>query len=77
MSDVYCLIPFRRRAGRLQAQDHMACRDEGELFRHGRAMAAVHDGVAFFKIDCRDEGDVWQRVELLTTVGDVPDEEAA
>jgi len=34
------------------------------------------DGMVFFKIECREDGDIWSEVELLATVGDVPSEAA-
>lgn len=32
------------------------------------------DGLVFFKIECRADGDIWTEVETLATVGDVPPE---
>jgi len=77
MREVFCLVPFRRRQGELKPQDRFVCEDEDQLFRRGRVAAAVHDGVAFFKIECTEDGDTWEPVEVLTTVGDVPAEDAA
>ncbi|WP_292223838.1 hypothetical protein [Brevundimonas sp.] len=35
------------------------------------------DGMVFFKIECREDGDIWSEVELLATVGEVPPETEA
>lgn len=34
-------------------------------------------GLAFFRIDTSASGDQWTEVEVLATVGDVPEDEAA
>lgn len=72
----YCALPFTRHNGELTAGDLVECADEATAFRRGKAMRPTADGMVFFKIDCTDEGDIWSRVELLATDGDVPSEAA-
>lgn len=73
---LYCVAPFTRRPSGLEAADIIRCANEATAFRRGRAMMARVDGLVFFKIDCREDGDVWEAVETLATVGDVPTEAA-
>ena len=70
----FIVAPFVRRRGQLQPREWIVCRDEGAAYRRGKAMMARTDGLVFFKIDTSEEGDVWSRVELLASVGDVPPE---
>lgn len=77
MSDLFVVQPFRRRDGRLKADAPAAYETEDEAAKRGRAMAHRVDGVAFFRIDTSASGDQWTEVELLSTVGDVPEEDAA
>lgn len=72
MQKAFCLIPYRRRLGVLAPQREEVFQTEAQLFRHGRAVATANDGVAFFRIECREDGDYWEPVECLTTVGEVP-----
>lgn len=72
----YCVAPYRRQNGRLEPRDLLECDDENTAFRRGKAMMGHFDGMVFFKIECREDGDVWSEVELLATVGDVPSEAA-
>lgn len=68
------MAAFKRRRGQLQKQDLMTFTSEDAAFRRGKAMMHRMDGLVFFKIECRDDGDVWTEVETLATVGDVPPE---
>lgn len=70
----YHVAPFKRRSGKLSAGDLLTFPDEEAAFRKGRAMMGRVDGLVFFKIECREEGDIWSAVETLATVGDVPPE---
>jgi len=70
----YCVAPFRRQKGQLEPRDIVECDDEDTVFKRGRSMMDRVDGMVFFKIECREDGDVWSEVELLATVGDVPPE---
>lgn len=72
----YCVAPFKRRRGELTGEDILRFEDEAAAFRCGKRMMARVDGLVFFKIECREEGDVWSAVELLASVGDVPAEAA-
>lgn len=72
----YIVAPFRRRAGALQPQDLIECGDEVAAFKRGKAALPSSDGMVFFKIECREDGDVWSEVELLASVGDVPSDVA-
>lgn len=73
----YCVAPFRRRKGELEPRDIVECLDENTAFRRGKAMMPRVDGMVFFKIECREDGDIWSEVELLATVGEVPPETEA
>lgn len=77
MSDLYVVQPFRRWGGQLKADTPVACETEDEAAKRGKAMAHRVAGVAFFRIDTSASGDQWTEIELLSTVGDVPDEDAA
>jgi hypothetical protein len=77
MSDLYVVQPFRRRSGRLEADTPLACETEDEAARRGRAMAHRVAGVAFFKVDASASGDQWTEIELLSIVGEVPEDDAA
>lgn len=68
----YCVAPFKKRNGRLDRQDIIACDTAAAAFKRGKAMMARFDGLVFYKIECRAEGDVW--TEVLATVGAVPPE---
>lgn len=70
----YRVAPFKRRAGQLSGEDVLAFESEDKAFRTGRAMMHRVDGLVFFKIECREDGDVWSEVETLASVGDVPEE---
>ena len=70
----YHVAPFKRRGEKLEALDVLTCVSEDAAFRRGKAMMHRMDGLVFFKIECREEGDVWSAVETLATVGDVPPE---
>lgn len=74
--DAYCVAPFNRRDGQLRELEVLAFNNETAAFKRGRAMMRRVDGLVFFKIECGEDGDVWSRVELLATVGDVPEEAA-
>ena len=70
----YHVAPFKRRQGELAAEDLLAFPSEAKAFRQGKAMLGRVDGLVFFKIECREDGDIWSVVETLATVGDVPPE---
>lgn len=70
----YHVAPFKRRQGELEPSEVLAFPDEAKAFRQGKAMMGRVDGLVFFKIECREDGDVWTQVETLATVGDVPPE---
>lgn len=72
----FALLPFKRTRGELRALDLIEGPDEDQIFRRGRAMAHRVSGLAFFKIDTSASGDQWTEIEILTTVGDVPEEAA-
>lgn len=72
----FYVAPFKRRDGSLEPRDLVVCDDEASAFKRGKSMMDRVDGLVFFRIDCRDDGDVWSEVELLATVGDVPSEAA-
>jgi hypothetical protein len=68
------VAPFKRRQGALIGHEVMEFASEAKAFRKGKAMMSRVDGLVFFKIECAEDGDVWSRMELLATVGDVPEE---
>lgn len=70
----YWVAPFKRRKGQLLEQDLMAFASEDAAFKRGKAMMHRVDGMVFFKIECRDDGDTWSEVEMLGAVGEVPPE---
>lgn len=70
----FCVAPFKRMNGQLLGQEVIACATEDAAFKRGKAMMHRMDGLVFFKIECREDGDVWTEVETLATVGDVPTE---
>lgn len=70
---MFVVLPFHRRSGRLHAGELVRCAEEDGAFRHGRSMMRRAAGVAFFRIDTAASGDQWTEIELLTTVGSVPD----
>lgn len=70
----FCVAPFKRMNGQLLIQEVIACATEDAAFKRGKAMMHRMDGLVFFKIECREDGDVWTEVETLATVGDVPPE---
>ncbi len=69
-----CVAPFKRRGGQLLGEDVIACATEDAAFKRGKAMMHRMDGLVFFKIECREDGDIWTDIETLATVGDVPPE---
>ena len=73
----YIVQAFRRRRGALAPSERYEASGEDAVVRRGLAMRQRVDGLAFFKIETSGEGDLWAEVELLGSVGDVPDEEAA
>ncbi|WP_426041527.1 hypothetical protein [Brevundimonas sp. TWP2-3-4b1] len=77
MSDLYVIQPYRRTEGRLEADLPLSCGSEDEAAKRGKAMAHRVAGVAFFRIDTSASGDQWTEIELLSTVGDVPEDDAA
>lgn len=70
----FCVASFKRMNGELLSQEVIAYATEDAAFKRGRAMMHRMDGLVFFKIECREDGDVWTEVETLATVGDVPPE---
>lgn len=70
----FYIAPFKRMNGQLLGQEVIAYATEDAAFKRGRAMMHRMDGLVFFKIECREDGDVWTEVETLATVGDVPPE---
>lgn len=70
----FCVAPFKRRNGQLLSQEVIACATEDAAFKRGKAMMHRMDGLVFFKIECREDGDVWTEVETLASLGDVPPE---
>lgn len=52
----------------------LTCASEDAAFKRGKAMMHRMDGLVFFRIECREDGDVWSAVETLAAVGDVPPE---
>lgn len=77
MSDLFVVLPFRRVRDALKPDAPLTCTTEAEAARRGGAMADRVAGVAFFRIDTSASGDQWTEIELLSTVGDVPEEDAA
>jgi len=68
---------YRRRDAALEASETIDCGgDESLAFRRGRTMAHRVAGLAFFRIDTSASGDQWTEIEVMTTVGDVPEEAA-
>ncbi|WEK56453.1 MAG: hypothetical protein P0Y52_07760 [Candidatus Brevundimonas phytovorans] len=68
------MAQFKRRRGELAAGELLTFPSEDAAFRRGKAMMGRVDGLVFFKIECREDGDIWSRIETLATVGDVPPE---
>ena len=70
----FCVAPFKRVNGQLLSQEVITYATEDAVFKRGKAMMHRMDGLVFFKIECREDGDIWTEVETLATVGDVPPE---
>lgn len=77
-SSLFFVQAYRRRQAGLEPSETIDCgADEDLAFRRGRTMAHRVAGLAFFRIDTSASGDQWTEVEVLSTVGEVPDVEAA
>ena len=70
----FYVAPFRKKDERLVGGELLEFDTEAAAFKRGKAMMRRVDGLVFFKIECREDGDVWSEVELLATIGDVPPE---
>lgn len=74
VQDAYFVQAFVRRGSALAPSDLVSCGpDEDRAFRIGRSMKGRAAGVAFFKVDTSASGDQWTEIELLCTVGHVPE----
>lgn len=76
-TEVFVLQPYVLRRGELTPGEQVRSADEDAIFRRARAMQSRVAGAVFYRIDTSSDGDVWTEVEVLTTMGDVPDEGAA
>lgn len=72
----FFVLPFRRRQGALEPGELIGCIDEEVAAKRGRAMVGRVSGLAFFRIDTAASGDQWTEIEVLATIGDVPEEAA-
>lgn len=71
---MFLVQAFEERDGQLTEGEAYSYPDEVRAARRGRAMAHRVSGVAFFKIETSEQGDVWTEIEVLATHGMVPPE---
>jgi len=76
-TEVFILQPYVMREGELTPGEQVRSSDEDALFRRARAMQSRVAGAVFYRIETSSERDIWTEVEVLTTMGDVPAEDAA
>lgn len=77
MTSRYFVVPFHRRGRSVTAGEPLSAPDEDAVFRRGRSMQHRVAGLAFFRIDTSVSGDQWTEVELISTYGEAPADEAA
>lgn len=75
--DEFIVQPFMKRGDRLEAAELIRCPSAAAAFRRGRQMSERVAGAVFYRIETSASGDQWTEVEVLATIGDVPEEEAA
>lgn len=73
----YLVQPYVKRSGALEAGELIRCPSAAAAFRRGKQMSGRVAGAVFYRIETSASGDQWTEVEVLATIGDVPQEDAA
>lgn len=71
---IYCVQPYRRRAGRLGRGHLRRLLSRDAAIRAARAEKGAADGVVVYRVTGCWEADYWSEPVLIAAAGDVPPE---